>query len=376
MSKTAVRIISILIAAAVLIGGLYLFRTYQQRDSSGVPDSSQPEEEDAQPQPVSAMQEQVIPAEAMIVKPESLRDLITVNGSTLANQEVMISSEVAGTVRKILFKEGSHVTQGSPMVILDTEELEAQRQRLEVRKRLTASVAERLKALYEAEGVSLQEYETAQAEADQVVAEIKLLDVQIEKRTVRAPFSGRIGLKLVSEGSYISSGSPIVGLVSLDPIHLQFAVPERYTQVLQQGSEVLFQLSGSTDMQSARVIAREPAIDPETRTLEFKASARNPRERILPGAFAKVTVNLSTYEGTLMVPTEAIIPELGGKKVFRYKNGKAESVVVETGIRQNEFIQVVSGLEPGDTILTTAVLQLRDGLPVRITNLSNPIGQR
>lgn len=352
-----------------------MFRLYQGRDQ-GAPDKVRMAEESAEPQPVSSTQEQVIPAEAMIVRPESLRDLITVNGSTLANQEVMVSSEVAGTVRRILFKEGSHVTKGSPMLILDTEELEAQRQRLEVRKRLTASVAERLKALYEAEGVSLQEYETAQAEADQVVAELKLLDVQIEKRTVRAPFTGRIGLKMVSEGSYISSGDPIVGLVSLDPIHLQFAVPERYSNVLEKGSEVLFQLSGSTDTQTARVIAREPAIDPQTRTLEFKASARNRRERILPGAFAKVVVNLSTFEGTLMVPTEAIIPELGGKKIFRYKNGQAESVAVETGIRQNKFIQVISGLEAGDTILTTAVLQLRDGLPVRITNLSNPIGQR
>ncbi len=372
MSKTSVRLISVVAAAALLLGGFYYYRNYLIAPPSG-PGSEKTAETTVE---VAAEGPPPTPAEAVILQPEYLSEVISVNGSTIANKEVMVSSEVAGKIKQILFTEGRRVAKGNPLVILDTDELVAQRQRLEVRKRLTATVAQRLKALYEQEGVSLQDYETAQAEADQVVAELDLLDVQIKKRTVRAPFTGRLGLKLVNEGSYISPGQSIVSLVSLDPIHLELAVPEKYNSALQIGSEIVFEMDGMDQPVPAKIIAREPSIDPATRTLPLKASARNPQERILPGAFAKVTVQLGESESSLMVPTEAIIPELGGKKVFRYKNGLAEAVSVETGIRKNKNIQVVSGLSTGDTILTTGVLQIQAGMPVTITNLNQPIGKK
>lgn len=307
-----------------------------------------------------------LPVSGMLIQPTSVIDFISVNGSTRPDEEVTVTSEVPGKVVKILFKEGSRVSRGTALVQLDDTELQAQRERLVVQQNLNQKIAERLQALYEREGVSLQEYEVAKAEVEKVKAEISLVDAQLAKRTIRAPFSGVLGLRMVSEGSYLSPGTAIVKLVSINPIEIEFAVPEKYSRVVGPGTEVAFRLDGSDTDYQAKVIATEPVIDAQTRTFMLKASAPNPNGRILPGAFANVIVNLQEYAGSIMVPTEAIIPELGGKKVFVARGGTAQPVEVETGIRQEANIQVVSGLSEGDTLITSGVLQLRSGSPVDI----------
>jgi membrane fusion protein (multidrug efflux system) len=307
-----------------------------------------------------------LPVSGMLIKPTSVIDFISVNGSTQPDEEVTIASEVPGKVMKILFKEGTRVSRGTPLVKLDDTELQAQRERLIVQQNLNQKISERLQALYEREGVSLQEYEVAKAEVEKVKAEISLIDAQLEKRTIKAPFSGVLGLRMVSEGSYLSPGTPIVRLVSINPIDIEFAIPEKYSQVVKPGTEVTFRLDGADGDFSAKVIAAEPVIDAQTRTLLLKASAPNPDGRILPGAFANVIVNLREFNASIMVPTEAVIPELGGKKVFVARGGTAQPVEVETGIRQEATIQVISGLSAGDTLITSGVLQLRAGSPVEI----------
>lgn len=308
-----------------------------------------------------------LPVRGMKIEPISVIDFISVNGSTMPDEEVTISSEVPGKVTKILFKEGTRVSRGAQLIQLDDTELQAQRQRSVVQQNLNQKIAERLQALYEKEGVSLQEYEVAKAEVEKVKAEIALIDAQLDKRIIRAPFSGVLGLRMVSEGSYLSPGTAIVNLVSINPIEIEFAVPEKYSRAVGPGTEVTFKLDGRDETYTAKVIATEPVIDMDTRTFRLKASAPNPNGQILPGAFANVTVNLKEFASSIMIPTEAIIPELGGKKVFVARNGTAQSVEVETGIRQEATIQVLSGLSEGDTLITTGVLQLRTGSPVDIT---------
>lgn len=366
MKKRATRIISLLIAI-VLIGGFIYYQRYglpfgEQAASTGESTESAPPSG-----PPGAAQ--AIPVKAMRINAAPLQESISVNGSTVPNEEVTISSEVPGKISEVLFTEGTWVEKGKALVQLDVDELNAQRERLVVQKNLNEKIAERLKGLYEKEGVSLQEYEVAKAEAEKVKADIDLIDVQIEKRTIRAPFSGRLGLKEVSEGSFLSPGAPIVNLVSTNPIKLEFSVPEKYSRILGQGSKVNFTLDGIEQPLTATVIASEPSIDPETRTFLLKATAPNSNGRILPGAFANVTVNLSEVQTAIMVPTEAIVPEMGGKKVYLFKGGKAQAVPVETGVRQASMVQVTGGLEPGDTVITTGVLQIRPGAAVDITTL-------
>lgn len=316
--------------------------------------------------PAAGQAPAALPVQAILIQPTSVIEYISVNGSTQPDEEVVISSEVPGKIQKILFKEGSRVRRGAPLIQLDDIELRAQRRRLVVQQELNEKIAERLQALYEKEGVSLQEYEVARAEVEKVKAEIALIDAQLTKRTIRAPFSGVLGLRMVSEGSYLSPGTPIVRLVNIDPIELEFSIPERYSRAVGPGTEVNFRLDGREEDYRATVVAAEPNINPETRTFLLKATAPNPSGRILPGAFANVTVNLEEYASSIMIPTQAVIPELGGKKVFIAKGGTAHSVNIETGIRQEATIQVLSGLEPGDTLITTGILQLRQGAPVEV----------
>lgn len=310
-----------------------------------------------------------IPVEAVVIQASRAEEVINVNGSTVPNEEVTVTSEVPGKVTRVLFREGTVVRKGAALVQLDVAELRAQRERLVVDQKLKRTIAERLEGLYKREGVSLQEYEIAKAEADRVDAELALISVQLEKRTVKAPFNGLLGLRQVSEGSYISPGTAIVNLVSVSPINIEFAVPERYGRVVNKGTRIEFVLDGSNDPLSAVVVAKEANVDPTTRTLQLKAEAPNPNGRILPGAFANVAVKLRNFEGAIMIPTQAILPELDGKKVFVYKGGKANPVTVETGIRQEDLIQVTKGLSYGDTVLTTGMLQLRPGAEVNVTKV-------
>lgn len=312
-----------------------------------------------------------LPVRGMLIEPTSIIDFISVNGSTQPDEEVTISSEVPGKVLKILFKEGTRVSRGASLIQLDDTELQAQRQRLVVQQNLNEKIAERLQALYEKEGVSLQEYEVAKAEVEKVKADIALVDAQLDKRIIRAPFSGVLGLRMVSEGSYLSPGTPIVNLVNINPIEIEFSVPEKYSRTVGPGTEVTFRLDGRDKDYRATVIAVEPVIDADTRTFMLKASAPNPQGEILPGAFANVTVNLQEYAASIMIPTEAVIPELGGKKVFVARGGTAQSVAVETGIRQEATIQVLSGLSEGDTLITSGILQLRSGSPVNVALVSD-----
>lgn len=364
MKKRTVRNVSLIIF--ILIFGAFLL---YQFDIIGAKKSDLSAGGEATAQPVANTQAAGTPVRAMVVRSNQLRNVINVNGSTVPNEEVVVTSERPGKVVEIRFKEGSVVQKGDVLVKLDDEELQAQRKKLLVQQDLAEKISERLQKLYEKEGVSLQEYEVAEAEVNQYAADIALLDAQLEKTLVRSPFSGVLGLRQVSLGSYVSPGTPIVSLVSIQPIKLEFSVPERYSAAVHTGTKVNFTLDGVNGNFQATVEAREPNINADTRTLTYKASAPNPGGRILPGAFANVEVNLEEFDAAILVPTQAIVPEVDGKRVYLYKNGKAESVMVETGIRQNELVQVTEGVQVGDTIITSGVLQIRGGSEVSILSL-------
>ncbi|MFN7119733.1 MAG: efflux RND transporter periplasmic adaptor subunit [Saprospiraceae bacterium] len=368
MRKGTTRILSIILAVVIFGGAFFLYR-------SGVFSKEEPE---PAAMPVNASPGAgrggfgggPIPVEAVIIQASRAEEVINVNGSTVPNEEVTVTSEVPGKVTKILFKEGTVVRKGAVLVQLDIAELKAQRDRLLVDQQLKRKIAERLEGLYKREGVSLQELEIAKAEADRVDAELDLISVQLEKRTVKAPFDGLLGLRQVSEGTYVSPGTAIVNLVSVNPINVEFSVPERYGRVVNRGTKVDFLLDGSNDPLSATVVAKEANVDATTRTLKLKAEAPNPNGRILPGAFANVAVKLRNFEGAIMVPTQAILPELDGKKIFVYKGGKATPVNVETGIRREDLIQVTKGLTYGDTIIITGIMQIRPGAEVNVTKVN------
>ena len=255
------------------------------------------------------------------------------------------------------------------MLTINDAELQAEKKRLEYRLQLAEDRLRRQERLLEQGGVSQETYDQTANEVNVLRAELDLVEARIEKTRVRAPFSGAIGLRYVSEGSYISPQSRIATLQNIDPIKLDLSVPETYSSRSQAGAPIAFTVRGSDARYEGRIYAVEPQIDPNTRSLRLRAQAPNADRTLRPGAFADVTVVLETIDDALTVPAFAVLPELGGQRVFVVENGQAQSRSVETGVRTDSTVQVTSGLALQDTVITSGIQQLRPGLPVQIENV-------
>lgn len=309
---------------------------------------------------------QKLPVTAMVAKQNVLDNKLRSTGSLMANEYVQLKSEVSGIVEKINFKEGQKVKKGQLLVQLNDEEIRAEIEKLQFAKKLNEDIEYRQKQLLEKEAISKEEYETVLTTLNTTLADIKVRQVQLEKHQIRAPFDGIIGLRSVSEGSYLNPADNIVTLYSINPIKVNFSVPGKYSGEVNPGDKIEFTTDAYQDVFTGEIYAIEPQIDPQTRSLVIRAVSNNQENKLLPGQFVKIQLTLDTYEKAIMIPTEAVIPELNSKKVFVYKNGVAESKEIETGIRTADQIQVTEGLQAGDTVITSGTLQIRPGMPVAI----------
>jgi membrane fusion protein (multidrug efflux system) len=303
---------------------------------------------------------------AVALHPAVLNETISSTGSLLADEGVELQAETDGKVVAIRFREGSRVRKGELLVKLNDEDLAAARARAQYRKELAGLREKRFAQLLK-QGVARQEeYDTALNEVNVQSAEIALTEAQIRKTEIRAPFDGVVGLRYVSEGSYVNAATRIATLQSLDRIKLDFSVPEKYAARLQSGTRVAFTVSGSERRYQARIYAIDPRIDAATRTVVIRAAADNPEGRLLPGAFASVNVTLDSMSNALLVPAVALIPGQSQSSVFVVHEGKAERRSIEAGTRTESQVHVLSGLRPGDIVITSGLQQLRPGQEVAI----------
>lgn len=310
------------------------------------------------------------PVKGHILKPEKLNNNVITTGTILANESVELKSEISGKVVKIFFKEGSRVNKGDILLKINDEELQAQLLRAKSNLKLAEENEARQKALFEKEGVSKQVYDAAVNDLNAKKADLALINAQIDKTEIRAPFEGQIGLKYVSEGSFVNTTTVIASLQDIDPVKIDFSIPEKYTTYVTRGDRIQFKVAGSNKIFTGNVFAVEPKIDDVTRTLKIRAISPNTRAEILPGAFADVTLILREIPDALMVPTQAVIPILKGQKIYLYKNGFVVEAEIETGIRTDEAVQIVKGASASDTVITTGILQLAPGMPVTITDFN------
>lgn len=300
-----------------------------------------------------------------VLQAEKLGDRLMTVGTVLANEEVEIRSESSGKVEKIFFKEGGRVQKGEALLKINDAELNAQLQRAQSRQAITEEQAERQRQLYAQKLASEQAYKNAENELNIAKAEVQLIQAQIDKTELRAPFAGTIGLRYVSEGSYISPTTRIATLQDYNVVKVDFTIPEKYAAAVKKGDKISFAVTGITKRFSGTVYALEPKVDPATRTLRLRASSPNPEGVLVPGAFANVEIVLQEKQ-TLTIPSFALIPELKGHRVFLYKNGKAESQSVTIGGRTDERVEIAEGLQAGDTLITSGILQLRPSMAVKI----------
>lgn len=305
--------------------------------------------------------------DAHVVTPQVLRDRIFTTGSIRANEEVDIRSETSGIITGIYFQEGRAVGKGALLVKINDSELQAQLRKAEYRETLAVDREARQKQLYEKGGISQEEYEATLNEVNVLKSDVELIKAQIAKTEIRAPFNGTIGLRQVSEGSYLSPTTPITTLQDINPVKIDFSIPERYAQRVQVGDDIVFQVAGIDDSFRGTIYASEPKIEANTRTLLLRARSNNSDGRLLPGAFADIELVFEEIPNALTVPSLAVIPELGGKKVYVVEDGKAFPRPVETGIRTEESVQIIDGLLPQDTVIVSGIQQLRPGLAVEVS---------
>lgn len=303
----------------------------------------------------------------MVLSSEEFVSSLTVSGSIEANEEVQIRSEVSGLVKGIYFQEGSTVNQGQLLVKINDTELQAQLKQALSREKLAAETESRAKQLLKKEAISQEEYEVAFAELSSLKAQTELIRAQLAKTSIKAPFSGQIGLRSISNGEYLTPTTIIAKLLSRNPVKISFSVPEKYAGQIKNNTTIDFTVAGSTKTYQAKVYAIEPGIETTTRSLQLKARANNPAGELLPGSFAKIILPLSGIPNAILIPSQAVIPVLKGKKVFITEGGLAKEVMIETGPRTDKSLVVMSGLKVGDTLLTSGMMSLKPETPVKVT---------
>jgi membrane fusion protein (multidrug efflux system) len=220
-------------------------------------------------------------------------------------------------------------------------------------------------------GISQEEYDKAANALKIIQAQKEVIQAQLDKTQIVAPFDGIIGLRYVSEGSYVSSNMLVATMQDIDPVKVEFSVPEKYAKQIKKGIEISTLVGDSQEEYKGSVYAVESKIDLETRTIKARAKIPNPQGDLIPGSFAKVDIMLERLPNAIVIPSESIIPEMTGEKVFICVNGKVHSVPVKTGIRTETSIQIVEGLNPQDTLVVTGLLQLVDGKAVEIKDLKS-----
>lgn len=316
-------------------------------------------------------QNSALQVEAMVVTPEPFDNTLVITGSILANESLELKSETSGKITSINFKEGNHVNKGELLVQINDEEIKAQIEKQRYMQKLNKDNEFRQRQLFKKDAISQEEYDNALNRLNTTISDIKVLEAQLQKTRVYAPFEGIIGLRYVSTGAYVTPSTVIATLYNNSPAKIEFAVPSRYSALITTGKKIRFSIENDTSrVFSGEVYAIEPRINEETRTLALRALSDNKKGLLIPGQFVKVDLILNSKQDAILIPTQAIIPGQGGQKVFVARSGKAKEVSVQTGVRTNVSIEVTSGLAPGDTVITTGLLQIRDQLPIQIVKVN------
>ena len=312
---------------------------------------------------------QVLFASGYIIVPTKMYELINGIGTLLPDEEVDLAFETSGKVVGIFFEEGARVKKGELLAKINDRPLQAQLLKLKAQLKLSEEKEFRQRQLLDKDAISRENYDQVSTELQSLQADIMLIEARIAETELRAPFDGTVGLRMISEGAITTTQTKIVRLVKINPLKIEFAVNERYAGQVAPGFSITFVTNSAPKQFEARVYAVDPKVDLATRTIVVRTLYPNKNEELKPGSSVSVTALLSEIENAVSIPTEAIIPEMEGEKVFIYKNGKAEQVKVVTGLRTASHIQIKEGLNFGDTLLTSATLQLREGLPVQLDTL-------
>jgi membrane fusion protein (multidrug efflux system) len=312
--------------------------------------------------PLLRQSQQKLNATGYIIEPQHLSEFIKSTGTLRPDEEVDLSFETSGKIVGINFTEGTKVKKGDLLAKINDKPLQAELQKLKAGIKMAEAKEFRQRSLLDKDAISQESYDQIVTDVQTIRADINLVKARISETELRAPFDGKIGLRYVSEGAYTNSSTKIARLVKTSPIKIEFSIPEKYASEINIGYPITFDVDGI--IYNASVYAIDPKIDILTRVISLRALYPNRNEELKPGRYTGITLELSKIDNAVAIPTEALIPEMEGEKVFIYQRGKARSVNVKTGLRTESKIQITDGLKFGDTLLVTGILQLRQNLPI------------
>ena len=300
-----------------------------------------------------------------VVISKRLQEDIVSSGSLLAAEQVDIYPEISARITQLNIREGQPVAKGALLVKLFDADLRAQLLKLQAQADNARRTEERNKQLLARGGISQQEYDIVTTNLRSSLADIELVKANLQRTEIRAPFSGVIGLRNVSSGAVVSPNTLIARLQQITSLKLDFSIPEKYGQSVRNGSLISFMVDGATQPSQGVVYALEPGVEEATRNLRVRAKVSNTTAKFRPGTFARVTLTIQN-EQSLVVPSQAIIPQTRTNQVILVKNGKAVFRDVKTGLRTAGTVQILSGVQAGDTVATTGLLFLKPDAPVKI----------
>ena len=309
------------------------------------------------------------PVDALIIKPGILTESLEVTGTLIANQEVDIVSELTRKIVRVNIKEGSSVNRGDLLFQLDDADLQAQLEKLRQQEKLAKLNEERLKDLIEHDAAVQQDYDEAFTNLKVLQAQITEMNVLIDKTRITAPFDGQIGIINVHPGAVVSVNTVLTNIKDNSVVKVEFAVPEKYSNVILPGSEHTFTIASDKKEYKAKVSARSAGLNEETRTLLVRALAANPGRTLMPGQSARLNLSLNSSGNTITVSSQALIPSSLGYSVFKVSKNVVEAQPVAIGQRSSGSVEITQGLSAGDTVIVSNLLRLAPGAPVQVVTV-------
>lgn len=345
----------------VLLLGIVFFPKYKSLFNKGETQTA------SAPTPTQQNRRQ-LNVNAMVLQPQKLTDVFRTKGQLLPDEEVDLSFEASGKITNIYFKEGTFVKKGTLLAKVNDQPLLAELKKLEAQIPLAQERVNRQRTLLDKDAISQEAYQAVTTDMDKLMADIELVKARIQQTELRAPFDGIIGLRWVSEGAFASTGTVVARLTKISPLKIEFSVNERHANNIRPGTRIGFVVEGDETIYTANVYAIETTLDEKTLSLKARALYENPGGRLKPGRSASIEIVLREINNAIVVPSISTIAEMGRDLAFVYQNGKAHQVEIRKGLRTASSVQITHGLQAGDTLLTTGVMQLRDGLNVTISN--------
>lgn len=306
---------------------------------------------------------------ATVLEPQVLNNTFRVTGILLPDEEVNLIFETSGRITNIYFEEGASVRKGELLAKVNDAPLQAELKKLEAQLPLAEDRVFRQQTLLEKDAISQETYQSVTTQLETLKADIELVKARIRQTELRAPFDGKIGLRMVSEGAYASPQVVISNLTKISPLKIEFSLTENFVNEIRPGSEIAFTVENDLKEYNASVYAVESRLDAQTMSLFARGRYPNSDGKIKPGQSASIRISLDQIENAVVIPSISSVKEMGRDIAYIYENGAAREVEIITGMRTSSSVEVISGLNIGDTLLTTGVMQLRSGMPVVIDRM-------